>query len=41
VTVSTFFRAAMGERDLIPAILEVPEIPPGEKDFLRRRYDER
>ncbi|MEV3935029.1 MOSC domain-containing protein [Glycomyces sp. NPDC049804] len=35
VTAAVFFRAAMGERELIPAILEVPEIPEAEKDFLR------
>ncbi|MCD0446118.1 MOSC domain-containing protein [Glycomyces sp. A-F 0318] len=41
VTVSMLFRAAMGERELIPKVLEAPELPPGEADFLRRRYDER
>ena len=39
VTAALFFRAAMGEHELIPRILEVPEIPPGEADFLRKRYN--
>lgn len=35
VTAAVFFRAAMGEHDLIPGILGLPEVPEGEKDFLR------
>ena len=37
VTVALFFRAAMGERELIPRILEVPEVPQNEKDWLSGR----
>lgn len=37
VTVSMLFRAAMGERELIPRILEVPEVPQAEKDWLSGR----
>jgi MOSC domain-containing protein YiiM len=40
VTVATVFRAAMGERDLIPRLLETPGLPPGEVEFLRRRYEQ-
>ena len=40
VTVAMFFRAAMGERDLIPKVLEAPGLAESEKAFLRRRYDE-
>jgi MOSC domain-containing protein YiiM len=39
VTAALFFRAAMGETELIPKVLEAPELAPGEADFLRRRYD--
>ena len=41
VTVAMFFKAAMGAHELIPRVLEAPELPPGEADFLRRRYDGR
>ncbi len=37
VTVALFFRAAMGERELIRRILEVPEVPQNEKDWLSGR----
>ncbi|WP_307814439.1 MOSC domain-containing protein [Glycomyces sp. YM15] len=36
ITVSMLFRAAMGERELIPRILEVPEVSQSEKDWLLR-----
>nr|QZD57759.1 MOSC domain-containing protein [Glycomyces sp. TRM65418] len=39
VTVALFFRAAMGESELIPGILETPGLPPGEAAFLRERYN--
>jgi MOSC domain-containing protein YiiM len=39
VTVSLFFRAAMGESELIPGILETADLPPGEAAFLRERYN--
>jgi len=39
VTVAMFFKAAMGERDLIPKILETADLPAGEADFLRQRYN--
>jgi MOSC domain-containing protein YiiM len=39
VSVSLFFRAAMGESELIPGILETADLPPGEVAFLRSRYN--
>ncbi|SDE51172.1 MOSC domain-containing protein YiiM [Glycomyces harbinensis] len=40
LTVAMYFRAMMGERDLIPRLLESPDIPPSEIGYLRGRYDE-
>ncbi|THV31448.1 MOSC domain-containing protein [Glycomyces paridis] len=39
-TVSLLFRASMGERELIPALLEVPDLSEGEKAYLRARYEQ-
>lgn len=39
VTIAMFFKAAMGERDLIPRVLEAPSLAPAEAAFLRARYD--
>lgn len=40
VTIAMFFKAAMGERHLIPKVLEAPSLAPSEAAFLRARYDE-
>ncbi|MCH7232918.1 MOSC domain-containing protein [Glycomyces sp. L485] len=40
VTVELFFRAAMGERDLIPKVLEAQSLAESEAAHLRARYDE-
>ncbi len=37
VTVAMFFKAAMGERDLIPRVLEAPSLAPADAAFLRSR----
>ncbi len=37
VTVAMFFKAAMGERELIPRVLEAPSLAPAEAAFLRSR----
>ena len=39
VTIAMFFKAAMGERELIPKVLEAPSLAPEETAFLRERYD--
>ncbi|GAB3646674.1 MOSC domain-containing protein [Glycomyces tarimensis] len=40
VTIGMFFRALMGERDLIPKVLEAPALAPSEAAQLRARYNE-
>jgi MOSC domain-containing protein YiiM len=39
VTAAMFFRAAMGDKDLVPVVMEAPELPPGEREWLRGNFD--
>ncbi|THV43622.1 MOSC domain-containing protein [Glycomyces buryatensis] len=40
VTIAMFFKACMGEPELIPQVLEAPSLDPAEAAFLRRRMRE-